>query len=356
VSESAAHTVHVVVPDGIDDPARPSGGSVYDRRLCGALAELGWSVREHRVPGCWPFPDAEARAGLAAVLAALPADAVALVDGIVGSLVPEVLVPEAVRLRLVPLMHMSFGGVPGSDGRARECAVLSAARAVVTTSEWTRSALLERYRVPPARVHVARPGVDDADLAPGTPAGGELLCVAAVTPEKGYAALLAALTAVADRPWRLVCVGSLTRDPDFAGLLARRARDAGIEDRVEFTGPETGPDLDRRYGGADVLVTASHQESYGMVVVEALARGLPVVATAVGGLPEALGRLPDGRLPGLLVTPGDPDALAEALASWLDDADLRERLRRHARERRTQLSGWPTTARRVSRVLEQVAR
>jgi len=54
--------VHVVVPYGIDDPRRPSGGNVYDRRACRGLAALGWSVHEHTVPGRWPRPDAPARA------------------------------------------------------------------------------------------------------------------------------------------------------------------------------------------------------------------------------------------------------------------------------------------------------
>ena len=48
--------VHVIVPEGIDDPARPSGGNTYDRRVCRGLAALGWAVHEHAVPGAWPRP------------------------------------------------------------------------------------------------------------------------------------------------------------------------------------------------------------------------------------------------------------------------------------------------------------
>ena len=48
--------VHVIVPEGIDDPARPSGGNTYDRRVCRGLAALGWTVHEHAVPGAWPRP------------------------------------------------------------------------------------------------------------------------------------------------------------------------------------------------------------------------------------------------------------------------------------------------------------
>ena len=65
-------TVHVVVPDAVDDPSRPSGGNTYDRRICAGLTALGWSVHLHRVPGRWPRPDSRALAVLAEVLAALP--------------------------------------------------------------------------------------------------------------------------------------------------------------------------------------------------------------------------------------------------------------------------------------------
>jgi glycosyltransferase involved in cell wall biosynthesis len=120
-------------------------------------------------------------------------------------------------------------------------------------------------------------------------------------------------------------------------------------------GPRTIAALDQAYSAADALVLATRVESYGMVVSEALARGLPVLATSVGGLPEALGRLPGGRRPGLLVPPGDAAALAAALRRWLTDASLRGRLRHAARQRRTTLRGWPVTSDRVSRVLAGVS-
>ena len=356
-------TVHFVVPDGIDDPKRPSGGNAYDRRLSDGLRALGFDVPEHGVAGRWPEPDAPARAALEAVIAGLPDGAVALVDGLIASTAPEVLVPAARRLRLVVLVHMPLGDIrerdvgfadDASDADQRERSVLSAAAAVVTTSEWTRRRLIDRYGLPPHRVHTAQPGVDAADLAPGSGSGGDLLCVAAVAPNKGHDVLLAALAKIADLSWRCTCVGSLDRDPGFVDLLRRQVRADGIEHRVRFAGPLTGGDLDTAYASADLLVLASHAETYGMVVVEALSRGIPVVATAVGGLPEALGHVPDGRQPGLLVPSGDAGAFAAALSDWLSDAGLRDQLRRAARDRRDALTDWSTTARRVSTILSAV--
>ena len=346
----------MIVPDGIDDPTRPSGGNVYDRRVCRGLLAAGWTVRERSVAGSWPRPEPAGRAALADVVARLPDDAVVLVDGLIASAVPEILVPQADRLRLVVLLHLPLGAGPEeAAGRSGESAVLSATVAVITTSEWSRGWLLEHYPLAARRLHVAVPGVDPAALARGTTAGRELLCVAAVTPNKGHDVLLGALAEVADLSWRCLCVGALTRDPGLVARLARQSRRWGIADRVRFVGARTGRALDASYGGADALVLATRVESYGMVVTEALARGLPVVATSVGGVPEALGRLADGRRPGLLVPPGDAAALAAALRRWLGDDDLRHGLRAAARARRTTLTDWDLTTCRISQVLTEAA-
>jgi glycosyltransferase involved in cell wall biosynthesis len=347
--------VHVIVPQGVDDPARPSGGNTFDRRVCRGLAGAGWEVHVHEVAGSWPQPDDASYAALADAVAAIPDGALVLLDGLVASPAPEVLVPEADRLRLVVLVHMPLGlGSPDDDAGEREGVLLAAARAVVTTSAWTRRLLLDRYPLPADRVHVAEPGADADRLAPGTPSAGVLLSVAAVTPGKGHDVLVDALALLRSRRWRCLCVGSLDRDPAFAARVRRRAR--GLGGRVRFAGPRTGADLGRTYRAADLLVLPSRSETYGMVVTEALARGVPVLAAEVGGVPEALGHGADGTRPGLLVPPGDAHALRDALGAWLEDADLRRRLRRAARERRVSLPRWSTTTSAVADALVEAAR
>jgi glycosyltransferase involved in cell wall biosynthesis len=350
--------VHVVVPEGIDDPARPSGGNTYDRRVCRGLAALGWVVHEHAVPWAWPRPGEAGRAALARTVRRIPDGAVVLLDGLIASTAPEALVPQTRRLRQVVLVHMPLGHRPpdGEAGavRAREREVLTATAAVVTTSAWTRRRLGELYALPAGRVHVTEPGVDAARLAPGSAAGDALLCVAALTPDKGHDVLLDGLATATDLSWRCVCVGSVDRAPAYTERMRRLARNSGLGDRVRFPGPHTGAELDRAYAAADLLVLASHAETYGLVVTEALARGLPVLATEVGGVTEALGHGEDGTRPGLLVPPGNPAALGAALRAWLEDAELRDRLRRAARERRATLRPWADTASAVADVLAAV--
>jgi hypothetical protein len=311
--------LHLLVPEGIDDPLRPSGGNAYDRRVGAELTALGWSVEEVRVSG----------ATVGSALADLPDGALAMVDGLVAS-DSDALVTESHRLRLVVLLHM-----PGSgpfEGR-----VLEAVDAVVVPSRWARG------RVPAGRAHVAEPGVDLGDPVTGSAGGGHLLCVGPVTPDKGHDVLVDALGELGDLDWHCRWVGALEGE-------------AVSDDRLTFTGPLPPVRLDGVRSGTDLVVAPSRRESYGMAVAEGLARGIPAVATDVGGHPEAMGAATDGSRPGLLVPVGDPAALATALRRWLTDADLRGRLRKSAARRRRGLPTWADTAGAVSRVLAEVNR
>jgi glycosyltransferase involved in cell wall biosynthesis len=340
--------VHLIWPHDIDDARRPSGGDRYDRRLADELRSRDWDVREYVVPGPWPELDPAACARLARTLDRLPDGALVLVDGLVASATPHVLERERDRRRLVVLVHLPTG--PAGAERA----TLTMADRVIATSGWTARWISSRYGV--SRVDVAVPGVDRADPVPARPRGRELLAVGAVTAVKGYDVLLDALGLVADLPWRCRVVGAIDVDPAFAAEVRARARTLGLGERVSWEGPRDWPAMATVYAGADVLVSASRQETYGMAITEALARGLPVIAPAVGGMPEAIGRTAAGDVPGLLVAPEDPASLASALRSWLTDASLRERLREHAAERRAGLPGWAPTVGVVEAALLEAGR
>jgi len=349
VNDAWPGQVWFVVPNDIDDPIRPSGGNVYDQRVRDGLAALGWDVHLLGCAGGWPWPTDADSARLEALLAEIPDAAVVLVDGLVGCAAPEVLVPEAHRLRLVPLVHMPLG----SHG---ERELFEVSRTVITTSQWTRQRLLDATGLPGERVCAAEPGVDIADPAPGTESGKKLRCVGAGARAKGQDVLLDALTRLADLDWCLSLVGPLDREPDFVDQLRRQVVAGGVENRVSFAGTCSRAEVDKAYAEADVLVVPSRSETYGMVVTEALAHGVPVIACAVGGVREALGRAEDGSIPGLLVRAADPDALAMALRRWLADPLPRARLRRAAKMRRLTLTSWSRTTHRVAGVLAEVAR
>jgi len=346
--------VHVIVPEGFDDPGQPTGGNIYDRRVCAGLAEAGWEVLVATVAAAWPVRGSGARADLARVVSAIPDGETVLIDGLIASPAAAQLLPHAGRIRMTVLLHMPLATAVDTHRDAgaerSERSVLRAAAGVIVTSEWTRRQVLTRYRIPARRVHVARPGADRV-AAPARPVRGHLICVGVLSRHKGQDLLVEALADLADRDWHCVLAGSLDRDPDFVEHLQTRITRLGYDHRVRLSGVLTGAALSHAYTTADLLVAPSRAETYGMTVTEALAHGLPVIATAVGGLPEAFGSAADGTGPGQLIPPGDPAALAAALGDWLGDEGHRHRLRAAVRQRQPTLRGWEQTTQEIADAL-----
>lgn len=376
----SAPPVHVVVPGDVDDPRSVSGGNNYDRRICDELGAAGTDVRVRAVPGSWPRPGPEARNGLAEALGGLPDGSVVLLDGLVACGVPETVVPQAGRLRLAVLVHLPLADETGLDAAEAaelerlERETLRAARAVVVTSDWAAREVAGRHGLDPSRVHSVLPGTDPAPLARGTDRteedgdkdtdgtggtrgtrdGPRLLCVAAITPRKGQDLLVEALATLTALSWTCELTGPLDRAPAYVERLRGRIAECGLEERVRLTGPRAGDALAAAYDAADLLVLPSHTETYGMVLTEALARGVPVLATDAGAVPSTVGTAPDGSIPGILVPPGNVAALTAALHSWLSEAGIRSHLTTSARGRRTKLQGWAESSRQLAGVLDRL--
>ncbi|MCW7542135.1 glycosyltransferase family 4 protein [Aquabacterium sp. A7-Y] len=351
---AAARRCAFVVPG---DLATRTGGYRYDARIVEGLRTRGWRVDVVSLDGDFPWPDRAALDGAEAALAALPDGLPVVVDGLAFGVLPESVARHAARLRWLALVHHPLALETGlsearraalfdSEGRA-----LAAARRVVVTSAATARALAA-YAVPAPRIAVVEPGTDPAPLARGSGAasgGPALLCVATLTPRKGHRVLLDALAGLQERPWTLHCVGSLERDAETARALRRAIVAHGLEARVQLYGEVDEARLQALYDAADLFVLASFHEGYGMALAEALARGLPVVASDAGAI---AGTVP--REAGLLVPPGDVAALREALMRWLERPALRAELSAGARGARERLPSWSSAAARFATVLEEL--
>ena len=345
-------TVSFVVPGSL---ATLTGGYGYDREIIAGLERRGWLVRVHELPGDYPFPSPESRAGAARVLAALPAGARVVVDGLALGALPDEAAREAGRLSLVALVHHPLADETGLAEPARtalfesERRALRAATRVVVTSRAT-AVRLGAFGVAPSSITVIEPGTEPAPAARGSGSTTvELLCVATLVPRKGHDVLIRALAALANRPWHLTCAGGLDRDPAWAASVQDLIRVSGLEPRVSLAGELGRSALDARYDAADVFVLPTWYEGYGMAVAEALARGLPVVSSATGAIGDLVG--PDA---GRLVPPGDAEALTEALRSVIDDAALRARWSEGARRVRAKLPSWDDAAGLMARTIEGI--
>lgn len=211
-----------------------------------------------------------------------------------------------------------------------------------------------------ARVTVVPCGVDMTRFWPHglverrPPAGrSRLVVVGRLVERKGVQDVLAALTEVPDA--ELVVAGgpdraNLASDPDVRRLRAT-AESLGVADRVDLRGRVARDDLPALLRSADLVVCAPWYEPFGIVPLEAMACGIPVVATAVGGL---LDTVVDG-VTGLRVEPRRPDALAEAIRLLLADPE-RRRSMGSAATRRSRLYSWQRVSAATLRIYEELVR
>jgi glycosyltransferase involved in cell wall biosynthesis len=343
---------HFLIPG---DPDTRTGGYLYDRRVMAGLTALGWRAELHGLDATFPTPTPAALRAADAVLAALPEQALAVIDGLALGAMPEVAAAHRDRLRLIALVHHPLALETGLDEVQRqrlyvsEREALRHVRQVIVTSPNTVRALVD-YAVSPERCTVVPPGTDPAPLAQGS--GSEewvLLCAASLTPRKGHAVLFRALAQLKHLPWRLRCAGSDALDSATAAMLRALIGELGLTHRIELLGELDADGLAVCYQQADVFVLPSWYEGYGMVLAEALVRGLPIISTTAGAIPDTV---PADA--GLLVPPADTAALADALARVLTEPELRQRLAAGARAARRTLPDWPNVCAQFAATLAAV--
>jgi glycosyltransferase involved in cell wall biosynthesis len=214
---------------------------------------------------------------------------------------------------------------------------------VVTVSASSKSDIVEHMGVEPSRVSVVPVGVDDTLFRPLPDVArvpGRLMTTASAdVPLKGLVPLLEALAKVrTEHPADLVVIG----EPRAASQVGATIKRLGLEDAVRFVSKVSDQRIVELYAEAEVAVVPSLYEGFSLPAVEAMACGVPVVATTGGALPEVVGT--DG-VTGLLVPPGDPGALALAIGTALDQPELRARIGTAGRARVLERFTWAAAAR-----------
>jgi glycosyltransferase involved in cell wall biosynthesis len=342
------------------DQDDPTGGNVYNHNLVAELRALGLDVRLHELAGPWPEGDVSTHAMLARALRAAPG---CLVDGMVASGSPEVVAAAVESGHAVTIVvHMPISDEVGLEPARRhryaalEAKSVRAASGVLCSSDWSAAELRRRYGR--TDIGVALPGVTPAAVARGSQDSGppHFLMLATLTPTKDQLTLVRALAQVADLVWTVALVGSDRADRDYAVRLRAQIATAGLGERITVPGTLRGQSLDQEWDAADLLVLPSRTETYGLVIVEALARGIAAVVTEDTGAVEALqhgATALSAARPGTAVPAGDPATLAAVLRSWLTEPTLRQTWRQAALARRDTLPGWQQTAETVLAYLDR---
>lgn len=321
---------HLVEPD----LGRISGGLRYNWAVVDAADA---QLQRHAITGGWPNPSEQGIAVLTDLLDSL--NGPVLLDGLIGCSLPD---PLAVHTPIVQLVH-ALAETP--EATRREQHNLQAADAVVATSQFTADQLHKRHGI---QAVVAAPGVEERPMAVGD-VGGSLISVGAVEPNKNQvfiAEVLEQLTARNITGWHCTFAGPLT-DADYAQQLQQTLATlpAGT---TTVAGELDATQLAALYHHADLLLLPSQAETFGLVVREALAAGVPAFVTAGTGAEEALGGGEALRL--------DQNVWAEKLHQWLTDAHYRRHVKAVARTARKHLSfGWHATAEIILDVLRSVS-
>lgn len=333
-----------VVPGCLD---QLTGGYLYDRHMVEGLRARGRPVR---VLELQPKPDQ-------AVFAGIPDGTATVIDGLALPGLERAIAAQCRRLRLVALVHHPLAeetGITRAEAArlaGLEAAVLPKFRGVLCPSRRTAAAV-ERHGVAPGRIAVVPPGTAQPTLHPRprrVPARA-LLCVASVVPRKGHRVLIEALLHLRSLDWSLVCIGSLERDPATARAVRQMIAAAGLTRRITLAGERLPELVTRAYRAADLFVLASFHEGYGMAYAEAMAHGLPIIATTAGAVPETV-----SRAAALFVPPGDWAALARALRRLMVEPGLASRLAAGSRAAGARLQGWPRASEAWEAALDGLA-
>ncbi len=223
---------------------------------------------------------------------------------------------------------------------------------IITVSHSSAGDLVRHMGARPEQLAVIPVGVDTAHFRalPGIARipGRIVTTASADVPLKGLVPLIEAVAKVrTEHPAELVVIGR----PRDGSLVPRTVERLGLENAVRLVGEVDGQRMIELYAEAEVAVVPSLYEGFSLPAVEAMACGVPLVATTGGALPEVVGRDGDAAL---LVPPGDPGALAKAISTLLDDSELRRRLGTAGRERVLDRYTWSAAARATVEQYRQV--
>jgi glycosyltransferase involved in cell wall biosynthesis len=338
------------------DLSRPTGGYAYDRHVLRLLPALGVEALHVPLPASFPMPTDADLATTSQLLLAQDWGSPLLIDGLAYGAFPTGMA-AGLAGRVIALCHhplaLETGLTPerAAELKRLESAALGYAAAVIVTGHGTRDLLVADFGVDAGKITVAEPGVERSQRARETSFGQplRLLAVGSLSPRKGYEVLIEALAPLEGLPWHLTIIGAGDDASPYAASLRALIGVHGLVGRITMLGAMSDAELDAHYRSTDIFVMASHFEGYGMVLTEALARGLPIVTTLSG---PGAAALPDAAAQ--KVPPGDAGALGGELAYLIGDTAARQRRADAAWAAAARLPRWQDTARIIADVVKSL--
>lgn len=330
------------------DLSASTGGYAYNRHIIHGLKDLGWQLDLISLGDGYPFPTATQVEQARKIFLNCAKGAPIVIDGLALGALPDLAAELAKRHPVIALIHHPLAFESGLSETQKialqhsEAEALKHVSRVIANSPATARDLTQHYGVPPNMIEVVLPGTArtqrlnaKAHSEGSSPKSVHLLSVGSIIPRKGFDCLMAALHSLADLPWTLSIAGDTSRNRFAHEQLLSDIDRFHFADRVRVLGAISDAELELLYASADVFVLASRFEGYGMVFAEAMAHGLPIVATTGGAIPDTVP--PEA---GVLVAPGDIAALSMALRDLILDEPQRSRLSSGALDAAARLPTW----------------
>jgi glycosyltransferase involved in cell wall biosynthesis len=316
--------------------------------------------------GRFPHIDMPTAQSAETLLGSLADQSLVVIDGLALPAFEQCLNKHKDRLKIIGFIHHPLSIETGLTAKQRhalanlEAGLWPLLKGIICPSQTTARAV-KAVGVKPEQIAVAPPGLH-INLPPNSPihrhsghnalnADVRLLAVGSVIARKNYLFLVEALTTLKHLNWQLDCIGSLDRSPELVQKLKHLIHTSGLHHRVTLHGEVSHQDRDAAYAAADIFVLPSLHEGYGMVFAEAMAWGLPIIATSAGAAIETI----DAKA-GRLIPVNDKAALTHALEELMCQPQLRSAMAQAARAAASHLPNWQDASLYWFTAVERLAR
>lgn len=314
---------------------------IYNRRIIEGLSTKGHNLTVHSLHKNFPFPSNESLEQCNQVMKSIPKNEIIVIDSLVLGAIPSILKNVYQKNPIVGLIHLPISVDPNFTTYQRtmisssEHEALNFAKRFVTTSDYTAE-ILWSLNIDTQKVDVVIPGLDKFTLKTNYPERPyRLLSIANLCRTRDHSILVKALSALKDKKWTLDCYGNFDQDSEFLSDFQAMIRHGHLQDKIQIHGTIEGEALSQAYRNADLFVHPSDFEIYGMVLVEALAHGIPVVASTGGGIcrtvPPKMGHF---------FKPGDVYGFQSILDELLENKEIYKKLYTQAATYKDQAQPW----------------
>jgi glycosyltransferase involved in cell wall biosynthesis len=334
--------LHFLCPGDINSL---TGSHIFTKRFAEGLKKNGHQITIHQLSNDFPFPSDKSLQTVQTILSLIPESDTIIFDNLISSSISALLKECAHRNHLICLFHLPLSIYPGFSVYQREMLAFSESESlgfihhILAVGPFVEKFLLQQG-IDKKKIILTFPGVEDCPQKKiYQPKPYRLLSVANLIRSKGHVTLVKALSALNNINWILDCYGDLDLDRQYLADLQALIRRNNLQNKIFIHGTISGKALSDAYLSADLFIHPSEFETYGIALTEALAHGIPVIASTGGG---TLSTVPASM--GKFFKPDDVYGLETILEVVFENTEIYKKLCNEASRYKSQAITWQKSA------------